>query len=160
MLVVADSSPLITLAATGDLEIVPRLFEDVFVPPEVVAELRDDRHDDAINLLAGSPPEWLHVRPATRPTAIPPLGAGEAAAICLASELHADAILIDDLRGRKIAVERGLWTMGTIGVLELAASRGMLELAAAFSRLRETRFWVSQDLLDERLRVFKRRFDR
>ena len=47
--------------------------------------------------------------------------AGELEAICLAQEIHAAAILVDDRAGRTAAVHCGLAVVGTIGLLEQAA---------------------------------------
>jgi hypothetical protein len=38
-------------------------------------------------------------------------------------------------------------------VLELAADQRLLDLQDAFSRLKNTDFWISPQLLDERLRL-------
>ncbi len=88
---------------------------------------------------------------------IPSLHSGEVAAIRLAEELKADLLLIDEVRGRKAAAELGLAFTGTVGVPELAAHRGLLELEDAFARLKMTDFWISPQLLDERLKLYKRR---
>ena len=116
MLVVADSSPLIVLSATGDLDILPRLFQELLVPPEVMAELGGDNRTSAVRSFAAAPPAWLTVRSASHVTNIPSLHRGETAAICLASEMLADAILIDEKRGRIVAKARGLRPLGTVGV--------------------------------------------
>ena len=157
MLVVADTSPFIVLSATGDLNVLPRLFNKLIVPPEVIAELGGPNRTTEIRAFAAAPPAWIVVRSASRVTAIPSLDPGETAAICLATELHADAILIDEKRGRRIARARGLRPLGTVGVLELAAVEGLLDLGQAFERLRRTTFWVTAEFLEDRLRVFKDR---
>ena len=41
--------------------------------------------------------------------------AGELEAICLAQEIHADAVLMDDRAGRNAAIHCGLAVVGTIG---------------------------------------------
>jgi predicted nucleic acid-binding protein len=156
MLVVADTSPFIVLIATGDLNVLPRLFNELIVPPEVIAELGGPNRSAEIRDFAAALPAWIVVRSASRVTAIPSLDLGETAAICLATELQADAILIDERRGRNAARTRGLRPLGTVGVLELAAFEGLLDLKQAFERLRRTNFWVTADFLDNRLRVFNR----
>lgn len=51
---------------------------------------------------------------------------GELEAIVLAQETKADLILLDDLLARNKAKRSGLNVMGTVGVLKLANSKGLL----------------------------------
>ena len=85
---------------------------------------------------------------------IPGLDAGETAAIALAEEVQAGRLIIDEYRGRKATTERGLRVVGTVGVLELAAEMGFIDLKGAFERVKQTDFWISHKLLDERLALF------
>jgi predicted nucleic acid-binding protein len=75
----------------------------------------------------------------------------ESAAISLAHELRADGVVIDEKLGRRSATERGLRVVGTIGVLEAAAERGLIDLGDAFEKVKKTDCWVSPKFLDERL---------
>jgi predicted nucleic acid-binding protein len=59
-------------------------------------------------------------------------------AICLAREIHAAAILIDDRAGRSAAVQYGLQVIGTLGLLESAAMRGWIDLPQVLERLQRT----------------------
>lgn len=45
--------------------------------------------------------------------------------------------------------EKGLEVTGTLGVLSRAAQRRLLDLRAAFDRLKRTNFRYQQDLMDE-----------
>lgn len=47
-------------------------------------------------------------------------------AIVLAMEKKADFILIDDARGRSIAVLNGLTAIGTVGIIILAKRKGLI----------------------------------
>jgi predicted nucleic acid-binding protein len=85
------------------------------------------------------------------------LHAGESAAINLALELKADLLLIDEKDGRRAAAARHIPFTGTVGVLELAASRKLLDLEGAFARLKKTDFWIAPELLDERLKLHRLR---
>jgi predicted nucleic acid-binding protein len=75
------------------------------------------------------------------------LGAGEREAIMLAQEAQADALLIDEEDGRRAASARALIVTGTLGVLERAAERELLDLPDVVARLRATSFRVRESLL-------------
>ena len=47
--------------------------------------------------------------------------------------------------------------IGTIGVLEAAAARGLLDLEQAFEQVKQTDFWLRPDFLDERLDLYRAR---
>lgn len=157
MLVVADSSPLIVLIQIRQIHVLPRLFGQVIIPLQVSAELQQSNRPKAVNDFMASRPAWLVDRAPAAIEPIPALHAGEIAAISLAQELKADLLLIDDVRGRKAAADRGIPFTGTIGVLELAADHGLLDLGGAFAELKKTDFWISHELLDERLKLCQAR---
>jgi predicted nucleic acid-binding protein len=77
--------------------------------------------------------------------------AGELEAICLAQEIHADAVLMDDRAGRTAALQCGLAVVGTIGLLEQAAARGLIELPLALARLRRTNVRLDPELINAAL---------
>ncbi len=62
---------------------------------------------------------------------------------------------MDDREGVKAALRKGLDTTGTIGILNLAGKRGLLDLADAFARLRRTSFRYPEDLLQKLLAQHK-----
>jgi predicted nucleic acid-binding protein len=82
---------------------------------------------------------------------MPKLDDGERAAIALALAVKADLVLMDDQDGVAAARRQGLTVTGTLGVLDLAARRGLIDLAAAFERLKATTFYYRQGLLDDLL---------
>lgn len=124
----------------------PSLYGKVLTAPEVVGELSQARTPEVVRLWTFSRPDWLEVRGSSKSqTGFPAvLGAGERAAIALAKELHADALLIDDRRSAP--------TQGTLSVIDLAARHGLLDLPATIGRLRKTNFraeeWLYRVMLD------------
>ena len=84
---------------------------------------------------------------------------GEKSAIALGLSLSADIILIDERRGAAAALRKGFEVTGTLGVLDLATERGMVDLAAALARLRETNFRFKEELFDALLQKHKGRRD-
>ncbi len=77
---------------------------------------------------------------------MPDLGDGEREAIVLAQELHADIVLIDEGDGRREAQRRALTMTGTLGVLERAAIRGLIDLPRVLARLQSTTFRARPEL--------------
>lgn len=115
MIVVSDTSPLTALLTVKESEILPQLFAEVIVPRAVWDELRRG-HADL--------PDWLQMREVsdkqetTRLSAL--LDQGEAKAIELAKELHADLLPIHERKGRKLAVNDGVPVIGLLGIVLLA----------------------------------------
>jgi predicted nucleic acid-binding protein len=158
VIIVADSSPLIVLQAIDLIRLLPELFGEVVVPPEVLSELSAPARTEAVRRFSAAPPAWLKVRAPRKAASYIGLHAGEAAAIELAREVNASLLIIDETRGRKTAVDLGLRITGTIGIMVRGAEQGLVDLADAFARVKRTDFWVSRKLLDETLRSFKQRY--
>ncbi len=70
---------------------------------------------------------------------------GESAAIELALERKADAILLDELQGRRVAETLGLEVLGILGILLRAKQAGHLELLRPVldDLQNRSRFWLS-----------------
>ncbi len=115
-LVVTDTSCLIALDRIGRLDLLPALFE-VHAPAAVAAEFGDQ-------------PEWLVIHPAQEvgrwSALLDGLDLGEAQAIALALSLPGAELLIDEARGRKVALQLGLPIVGTAGVLLEAKRLGLI----------------------------------
>jgi predicted nucleic acid-binding protein len=151
-LVVADTGPINYLILINAIGVLPKLFERVFVPAAVHAELIDVEAPEKVRAWIGQPPEWLEVRPNPESNDSSPeeraLDEGERAAIALARAISADLILMDDRAGVAVAQQHGLAVTGTLGVLELAARRGLIDLAAALDRLKGTNFRYPPHIID------------
>jgi len=71
-LVVADTGPLHYLVLTGDIELLPKLFERVLVPRVVRDELANAEAPQAVRDWIARAPSRLDVRPLIRaPTMLP-----------------------------------------------------------------------------------------
>ena len=162
MIVVTDTTPLRYLVFIELVHILPRLFGTVYAPPEVVAELRRSKNPslELVRGWASSPPEWLVVRaPTTMDESLAQrLDRGESEAICLAQELKAEKLLIDEKRGRRVAKEMGFEIAGTLAVLEEAAVRGLVDIDQAVTKLKATNYRATYNLYEsiiENVRVRK-----
>jgi predicted nucleic acid-binding protein len=149
MIVIADASPLRYLIEIGHANILAQLFGQVIVPTAVAQELQHAKTPDPVHRWIASPPAWVVLRrPSTDDANLSYLGAGEKAAILLGSELHADAIILDDAEGRREASRRGLRVLGTLRILDEAAAQHLIDLPSTLHRLRLTGFRVTPKLLD------------
>jgi predicted nucleic acid-binding protein len=151
-LVVADTGPLNYLVLIGAIDLLPKLFETVLVPQAVCDELRHPVAPALVRIWAEHPPAWLDVRPSPAAASDDPawriLDVGERAALALARALSADLVLMDDRAGVAVAHQFGFAVTGTLGVLDLAARRGLIDLADAFTRLKATNFRYRPEILD------------
>lgn len=153
-LVVADTGPINYLVWIAAVEILPQLFERVIIPQAVHDELRRPATPAAIRDWAENPPAWLDVCENPVADLLPPkphLDDGERAAIALALAIHTDLVLMDDRDGVAVAVALGLQTIGTLGVLGRAARLGLIDLATAFDRLKQTSFRFSPEIMENLL---------
>lgn len=150
MIVVADSSPLRYLIVIGQQDLLPTLFGAAWIPSVVLHELSAGSTPAVVRDFVASPPAWLQVRdpaPASIDAISPDLEPGERAALALARDLHADLVLIDDAAGRREAVSLHLRMTGTIGVLRLAAERGLIDVPTVVSRIRDSGFYFEEALI-------------
>ena len=160
--VISDTSPLRYLVLIGHAELLCALYAEVLIPEAVLNELIQPATPDAVRRWITYRPSWLEVVPLTASTALKSvsladLDRGEHDSILLALELKADLVLMDDREGVEEARRLGLSVTGTLGILDRASERGLIELAAAVAKLRETNFRVNPVLLDRLLETDVRR---
>ncbi|MGB0564826.1 MAG: DUF3368 domain-containing protein [Spirulinaceae cyanobacterium] len=148
MIVVADTSPINYLLLIGQLELLPRLFEQIILPDAVCAEMQNPYAPPALRHWIANPPDWVTVQQVTETdVTLAELGEGEKAAITLAVMLRADFLIIDERLGRRAAEERGLQVIGVIGVLDNAVTQGWIDLDETIAKLRATNFRISKKLI-------------
>jgi predicted nucleic acid-binding protein len=94
MIVIADTSPISYLVSISEIDILPKLYGRVLVPPSVADELRHPRAPEAVRCWIAAPPAWFEVRATSLAADEDLLQAdieiGERDAILLAEELGAD----------------------------------------------------------------------
>ena len=65
-------------------------------------------------------------------------------------------ILIDERKGARVAIHKGFEVMGTLGILDRAAERGLLNLEYTLTQLKGTNFRYRQEMLDALLAKWKK----
>jgi predicted nucleic acid-binding protein len=151
-IVIADTGPLNYLVQIGAIELLPKLFGTIVIPAAVYDELAHPLTPTGVRDWIARGVSWLEVRPnpdsGSDNPAFRSLDSGERAAIALAGVIGADLILMDDRGGVAFARSQGFAVTGTLGVLDLAAQHGLINLFEAFTRLKSTTFHYRQGLLD------------
>jgi len=114
----------------------------------------------AVRAWATTAPPWLDIKrvAAHDEDAIGArnLDLGERDALALAQVLRADLILIDDRAAVAVARQLGFSVTGTLGVLALAARRGLIDLGDAFERLKTTNFRYPPEVMDQLLQSLRK----
>lgn len=150
-IVVADTPPLRYLVVTELTHLLPAIYGEVIIPESVARERSHASAPQPVRQWIASPPMWLRAFPAPSDAgslSMPHLDAGERDAILIALHIKADLLLMDERDGVDEARQLGLSVTGTPGVLDLAAERGLIELAPAIARLRQTNVRADPALLD------------
>lgn len=145
IVVVADTSPIYYLIRVEAIGALGRLFDQVVIPKTVLDELLKSSTPEVLSWISNLPP-WITIQQAHRVTPMD-LDPGETEAIALAKELRAFAVILDDRQAREAARAEGLRVTGTLGILERAATNGIIDLVTTFQKLRTTSFRVTPELL-------------
>ena len=154
--VISDTSPIHYLVLISQADLLPALYTDVFVPEAVAEELNQSATPEPVRHWIAHRPSWFQVVPVKTSLSLMSLAdldRGEHDAILLALHLKADLVLMDDREGVEEARRLGLTVTGTLGVLDRAAERGLIELAPVLASLRQTNFRIDPALLDRLLAV-------
>ena len=149
MIVVADAGPLQYLVRIKVINMLLPLYHRVLVPQSVARELQQNNTPATVRSWIANPPAWCEIRP--DPPVDPALAfldLGERAAIALAELLAADRLLIDERQGRTEAKRRRLPVIGTLGVLADAHVAGLLDFEKAVFQLRQTNFYVTEEVVE------------
>jgi predicted nucleic acid-binding protein len=157
MLVVSDATPINGLVRLRVVDVLRELYGQVVIPTAVEAELSHPNTPVEVRNWLSSTPTWLAVK---KPLHVDPAivsGAGEREAIALALELEADFLLVDDKEARVAARRLRIPVTGTIGVLELAAVKGLIDLPTVLTELAPAGFFIDPEVVR---RVLERDADR
>jgi predicted nucleic acid-binding protein len=152
--IIADSGPLISLARVELLSLLQGLFGVVRIPETVMREVTQGAAEGragAADVRAATWIEVVRVDPVAMAGYELLVDAGEAAAIALA-KAEGGLLLMDDNRGRRLALRLGLAVKGTLGILVLAKRRGHIErVSPVLEMLLSHGIRISQRLIDATL---------
>jgi uncharacterized protein len=127
MIVVSDTSPILSLALIERLELLRDLYGTIVIPQAVRAEIISTNQGGAREVAQA---DWIITRPIDPDMVLKLLlrevDRGEAEAIGLAVQLKADVLLIDERKARHLAAYLELGVVGLLDVLQEAKQRHLI----------------------------------
>jgi len=137
--VISDTSCFIILSKISELDLLHKVYEDIFTTPEVATEYGETL------------PEWvkiISVKDKYRQQLLEmQLGKGESSAMALSLEIPDSILILDDYKARKTAEMLNLKFIGTIGLIIKAKLTGAVpSVKPLLHKIRQTNFRLSADM--------------
>lgn len=159
-MIVSNSSPIITLGASGKLELLKKCFKEIIIPLAVYTEIsKKEESPEFISLQRGIDEKWIKIEKIEMLSLLktPTLGDGEKEAISLASKYKV-ILIIDDDTAKTYAEIMRVKAHGTLYVLILAVHRNILskkEAIEILNQLMKAGFYLSTELYGRFLEEMK-----
>lgn len=143
-IVISDTSCLILFQKINQLEILLKVYQTVITTPQIAAEFNETL------------PSWIKIISVKDQKYLDFLSTqvdiGEASAIALAKELENTLVILDELKGRRLAKKLGLKVTGSLGVIHKAKELGVISaVKPILDKIGETNFRISDKILAELL---------
>ena len=140
-IIISDTSCLIALSKIEKLVLLKELYQEILITKDVYHEF------------GGSIPDWIiitEVKDKQKQKLIEErLDKGEASSIALALEIENATLIIDEIKGRKIAQSFNINIIGTIGIILLANKKGLIsDVTSIILRLVNKGFRLSEKLIN------------
>lgn len=140
--IISDTSCLILLHKIDELQLLQKLFGTIIITQIVADEF------------GNSLPEWISIQnPKDKNNVVmleASLDKGEASAIALALEQKECLLIIDETKGRKLAMSLGLIITGTLGIIAEAKKSGYIQsVKTILDKMKLTNFRLSEELEKE-----------
>jgi len=125
MIVIADTTPLISLMKNGHLDLLHQLFGRVIIPNAVFQELVSNPRfaDEGKRIKESTFIKNMEIKDMSSVELLKRssgLDEGESEAIILSDSIKNSLLLMDEIKGREVAAQMGIQLMGTHGILLLA----------------------------------------
>lgn len=140
-IIITDTSCLITLDKINAFDVLQKSFKNITTTTEIQQEFGSEL------------PAWIEIRSVQDTTLqevfTETVDLGEASAIALAMETSNAILIVDDLKGRKLAARMALSFMGTLGLLVKAKEYNVVSSVKPYlDKIQATDFRVSTALID------------
>jgi predicted nucleic acid-binding protein len=147
MIVIGDSGPLISLAVIDTLDVLEKLYGQIYIPPAVWQEIAQYIEFFDIPAILSYKNNIVNLKQSN--SFIGLMDSGESEAVSLYQELNADFLLIDDKAARSVAETFSVRCIGTLAVLIKAREQGLVpEFRPLFVRLLDAKRFYKKSLLN------------
>ena len=148
-IVIANSTPIISLSSVSHEFILHVLFQHIVIPKAVDIELRALEKPGS----DFSDSDWVKVISVQNKDLVQflekDLDRGESEVIVLAKELKADVVIIDENIGCQIAKHFDLPVIRTLSILKTAKERGVIgEVSPMLDKMIQKGRWYSNEVVD------------
>lgn len=131
MIVVSDTTPILSLLKAGKLGLLEILYQKIVVPEAVYNELTvnadyKDEREEIINCPFLLVEKVYNAESVNILRNVTGLDAGESESLVLYGEKEADLLLIDERKGRSVAKKMSVRYVGTMGVLMQAFDENII----------------------------------
>jgi len=150
-MIIGDSSALVALAVVNQLELLEKLYDNLYIPEAVfneVTQIGKPQSDKLRQFLQSK------VKRVDLTLTQLGLGLGELEAITLYKKLDADVLLIDDNRAKKYASLNGVKVIGSLGILIKAKEKGHIEkVKPLLDEIQKSEVYISMKLIEKVLEI-------
>lgn len=140
-IIIADTSCLILLNKIDAVDLLNQVAEEIYITPTIKVEFGKKL------------PNWIKVKAPKnknfKEVLELDLDPGEASAIALASEIDNAILILDDLKGRKLADRLHVKYSGTLGLILKATQLGVVsDIDILLNKINDTDFRISTTLIE------------
>lgn len=131
MIVISDTTPVISLMKASYLDLLQKLYGNVLIPNAVYRELTENpiyseeaeiiRTCDFLRKTDVENTQSVHIL-----RSVTGLDIGESEALVMYDEQNADLLLMDERKGRNVAKQLNVKYIGTVGILMVAFDKGFI----------------------------------
>lgn len=131
MIVISDTTPILSLIKAGKLGLLEMLYQRVMIPEAVFDELTSNtaykaEKEEIVRCTFLSIEKVDNIESVDILRNVTGLDEGESEALVLYREKKADLLLIDEHKGRSVAKKMSVEHIGTVGILMMAYDEGFM----------------------------------
>jgi len=146
--VIVDTSCLIILSNINRIDLLQKLYGEIWIPEKVKAEFGEHLES------------WIKVKKVNNKEIFKVLSLyldeGESEAIVLGIETKDALLVLDDIKARNIAKSLGIRITGTLGIILKAKEKNLIPFVKiVLSEMEKVSFRISEEIKKEILRIAK-----